>query len=71
MTKHDSVGGFFKNGHFRRDVIKQWPPSLASEELHIAMGYEDHLWLGGGNRVALSLSNKAGYGEILELRDAA
>ena len=25
MTKRDRVGGWVKNGHFRRDVIMQWP----------------------------------------------
>ena len=25
MTKRDRVGGWVKNGYFRRDVIMQWP----------------------------------------------
>ena len=29
MTKRDRVGGWVKNGHFRRDVIMQWPLYLS------------------------------------------
>lgn len=41
MTKRDSLGGWVKNSHFQRDVIRQWLPYtlmltrwLASSEVY-------------------------------------